>query len=72
MGELQKRLKERVKGITESSLLSQKDAVDSVLEIVEEMKKEFYEVWNNAYGSSAQQGIDIHNKWFLKWFEDEV
>jgi hypothetical protein len=40
-------------------------------EVIDEMRKDFFTVWNNAYGDSSQQGIDIYNKWFLKWFGQE-
>jgi len=34
---------------------------------IAEAKRDFYKVWNEAYGSAAQQGLDIYNKWYLKW-----
>jgi len=40
-------------------------------QILDDVRKEFYDVWNEAYGSASQQGLDIYNKWFLKWFRKE-
>lgn len=69
-GEFQKRWFEFLQNASlhEGRFLHIKGFEDFLREVTAEAKHEFYEVWNSAYGSSSQQGIDIYNKWFLKWF----
>jgi len=38
----------------------------ALTQIIEEMKATFYEKWNAAYGSSADQAIAV-NCWMIEW-----